>query len=48
MVKDDDVVAEDEQRLEDLHKEIAEGRRHLEDLTHEGEHYLLEDEKAAP
>lgn len=51
MSEEDDVVAEDEKRLKDLDEEIAEGRQHLKEMTHEGEHYLLEDEEpgqAAP
>lgn len=46
-----DVVADDEKRLEQLDEEIAEGRQHLKEMTHEGEHYFLEDEEggdAAP
>lgn len=45
MTDEDDEVAEDEKRLEKLEEEIAEGRKHLKEQTHEGERYLLEDEE---
>lgn len=51
MSEEDDVVADDEKRLEELDEEIKESRQHLKEMTHEGEHYLLEDEEggqAAP
>ena len=51
MSAEDDVVADDEKRLEELDEEIKEGREHLKEMTHEGEHYFLEDEEggeAAP
>jgi hypothetical protein len=48
MSEEDDVVADDEKRLEDLDEEIKEGRQHLKEITHEGEHYFLEDEESGP
>ncbi len=48
MSNEDDVVAEDEERLEQLEEEIDEARKHLKEQTHEGDHYLLEGEESGP